>query len=691
MSDATEKLRNIMMAGHGGCGKTSLSEVMLFNAGSTSRLGSVDDGNSSLDFDEEEIKRKISLSTAVHHYSWKNHYVNIIDTPGDQNFFSETKTCMPAADSVIAVMDAVSGLEVRTEQAIGFTSEFNLPCALFINKMDRERADFTRAMESTADRISPKTIIIQLPIGVEDGFNGIVDLVSLKAYQYDAAGKATKIDIPADMQDMVDVERESLVENIAEADDALLEKYLEGVALTQEELVGALRKGILKRQFIPVLCGSAKKNIGIDLLATFIVENMPSPIDRGAFQAFKGEEEVSLDPDPKKPFAAFVFKTIIDPYAGQLSIFRIVSGKLGKDGTFLNTTKDVKERFTQLLCIEGKDQKAITEAGPGSIVAFTKLKSTSTGDTICDEGNPVTFKCATPLSPIIAFAITAKTKKDEDKLFSSLTKLIEEDPSLTITRNTETKETVLSGRGQVHIEATIGKLKRKFNVEVDYRMPTVPYKETIKKKVRVQGKHKKQSGGHGQYGDCWVQLEPLPRGKGFEFVDAVVGGVIPRQYIPAVEKGIVEAAVRGVLAGFPCVDFRATVDDGSYHAVDSSEMAFKVAGSLAFKKAVLEANPVLLEPIMKLEITTPDDYMGDIMGDLNARRGRVLGMDSAGKMQVIKANVPLSEILMYAADLISMTGSRGEFTMEFSHLDEVPSEMAEKVIAAVKQHQQDAE
>ena len=677
-----------MIAGHGGCGKTSMAEVMLYIAGSTNRLGSVDDGNSTLDSDEEEVKRKISLSAGIHHFSWKNHYVNIIDTPGDQNFFSETRTCMQAVDSVIAVMDAISGLEVRTEQTLNFANEFSLPCAIFVNKLDRERADFLRALESTTDRVEPKPIIVQLPIGKEEDFNGIIDLVSQKAYQYDGDGKATKIDIPADMVDQVETERESLVENIAEADDELLERYLEGDTLSQEELLSALRKGIVNRQFIPVLCGSARKCIGMDLLANFIVENMPSPIDRGAFTVTKGEEEVSLEPDPNGPFTAFVFKTVIDPYAGQLSIFRIISGKLGKDGNFLNATKDVKERFTQLLCIEGKDQKTITEAGPGSIVAFTKLKNTSTGDTICAEGQPVQFKCAAPLSPVISFAITAKTKKDEDKLFSSITKLIEEDPSLTIDRNVETRETVLSGRGQVHIEATIGKLKRKFNVEVDHKIPKVPYKETIKKKVRVQGKHKKQSGGHGQYGDCWIQMEPLPRSQGFEFVDAIVGGVIPKQYIPAVEKGIVEASQKGVLAGFPTVDFKVTLDDGSFHAVDSSEMAFKVAGSLAFKKATLEANPILLEPIMKLTIVTPDDFMGDIMGDINSRRGRVLGMDSEGKMQIIKAQVPHSEILMYAVDLISMTGSRGEFTMEFSHYDEVPSEMSEKVIAAMKQDEE---
>lgn len=684
MSETIEKLRNITIAGHGGSGKTSLAEVMLFNAGVTNRLGSVDDGNSTLDYDEEEIKRKISLSSGFHHYSWKNSSINIIDTPGDQNFFSDTKTCMPASDSVIALIDAVSGLEVRTEQAITFANENNLPTAIVVNKLDRERADFIRAFESTVDVIEPKPIIIQLPIGKEDNFNGIVDLIAMKAYQYDAAGKSSVIDIPSDMSDMVESERETLVENIAEADDELLERYLEGESLSQDELLSALRAGVVARQFIPVLCTSARKNIGIDLLSDFISENMPSPIDRGAFTAMKGEEQISVEPDPDAPFSAFVFKTVIDPYAGQLSIFRIVSGKLGKDGGFLNVNKDSKERFSQLLCIEGKEQKAITEAVPGSIVAVTKLKNTSTGDTICDDSNVIKFESAKPLSPIISFAITAKTKKDEDKLFSSLTKLIEEDPSLKIDRNAETKQTVLSGRGQVHIEATIGKLKRKFNVEVNYETPKVPYKETIKKKVRVQGKHKKQSGGHGQYGDCWIQMEPLPKGKGFEFVNSIVGGVIPKQYIPAVEKGIQEASVKGVVAGFPCVDFKVTLDDGSFHAVDSSEMAFKVAGSIAYKKAALEANPILLEPIYTLTITTPDEYMGDIMGDLNSRRGRVLGMDAEGKFQVIKAKVPLSEVLMYAADLTSMTGSRGEFTMEFDHYDELPSEMAEKVIASVK-------
>jgi elongation factor G len=431
-----------------------------------------------------------------------------------------------------------------------------------------------------------------------------------------------------------------------------------------------------------VLCASAIKAVGIDLLMDFIVNSMPSPLDR---MPKVGKDpvvgnEIERAPDPDAPFSAFVFKTVADPYAGRLSIFRVVSGKLGADGNFFNVNKDVKERFNQLLTIAGKEQKQVKSAGPGSIVAVAKLKETFTGNTLCDEANKIRFPFPEPLPTLITFAITTKGSGDEDKIFISLTKMLEEDSALKLERTTETKEILLSGRGQVHIEAAIEKLKRKYGVEVNLKTPKVPYRETIKKKVRVQGRHKKQSGGHGQFGDCWIQMEPLPRGSGFEFVDAVVGGSVPRSYIPAVEKGIVEACQKGVLAGYPCVDFRATLDDGSYHAVDSSEMAFKIAGSLAFKKAVAEAKPVLLEPILSVEITTPEEFMGDIMGDLNSRRGRVLGMDSEGKYQVIKANVPMSEFLSYAPDLTSMTGGRGVYSMTFSHYDEVPALISEKLL-----------
>ncbi|MCJ7617152.1 MAG: elongation factor G [Desulfobacterales bacterium] len=690
MSEMVEQLRNIAFVAHGGAGKTSLAEVMLYNAGVINRLGRVEDGNTVMDFEPEELKRSMSLSSGFHQYNWKKQIVSIIDTPGDQNFFSDTRNCMQAADGVIVVIDAVDGLKVQTEMTWDFADELDLPCVIFINKLDRERSDFFRTFKDATDTFEPKPIILQLPIGSESEFNGVIDLISMKAYIYDTEGKSKEVDIPSDMQEMVESEREALVENIAEADDELLERYLEGETLSDDDIKSALRKGILSRAFAPVLCGSATKNIGIDLVSDFIINCMPSPLDRGPKIGTdpSGENEIKCYPDPDAPFSAFVFKTVADPYAGRLSIFRIVSGSLGSDGTFYNVNKGSKERFNQLLMITGKEQKPIKGAGPGAIVAVAKLKDTATGDTLCSESNKVKFKCVEPLPTLISFSIESKSKGDEDKIFISLSKLLEEDTALKLNRNSETKEILLSGRGQVHIEATIEKLKRKFNVEVLLNIPKVPYKETIKKKVRVQGKHKKQSGGHGQFGDCWIQIEPMQRSKGFEFVDAIVGGAIPKNYIPAVERGILEASQKGVLAGFPCVDFKVTLDDGSYHAVDSSEMAFKIAGSLAFKKATKEANPVLLEPVMKASIITPDEFMGDIMGDLNSRRGRVLGMDTKGKNQVINAYVPMSEFLTYAPDLNSMTGGRGTFSMELSHYDEVPAQIAQKIIEEITKNKE---
>jgi elongation factor G len=653
-------------------------------------LVKVEDGNAAMDFEPEEIKRRSSISSGFHQFNWKKHTVTIIDTPGDQNFFSDTKACLQAADGTLVVIDAVDGIKVQTEQAWDFAEEFGQPRIIVINKLDRERSDFAHAFKEAADLFQPKPIILQLPIGKEAGFKGVVDLISQKAFIYDETGKAAAAEIPTDLQDQVESEREALIENIAEANDELIERYLEGETLSEEDLKKALRQGTLNRTFVPVVCGSASKNIGIDILMDLINDIMPSPVDRGPKKGIDpaGGGEIERDSDPNAPFSAFVVKTISDPYAGRLTIFRVVSGTLGSDGTFYNTNKETRERFNQLLMIAGKEQKPVNGAGAGSIVAVAKLKETTTGDTLCDEAHKIRYTCAQPLPALISFAVESKAKGDEDKIFSSLNKLMEEDPAIRIDRISETKEILLSGLGQVHIETTIDKLRRKFNVDVNLKKPKVPYRETIKKKVRVQGKHKKQTGGHGQFGDCWIQLEPLPRSSGFEFVDGVVGGVIPRQYIPAVEKGIQEACQKGVLAGFPCVDFRATVDDGSYHTVDSSEMAFKIAGSLAFKKAAEQADPVLLEPIMKVTITTPEEFMGDIMGDLNSRRGRVLGMDSAGKNQVINANVPMAEFLSYAPDLRSMTGGRGMFTMEFSHYDEVPAQIAEKIVEEAKKQKE---
>jgi len=682
MTENVDTLRNIAFVAHGGAGKTSLAEVMLFNTGVTNRLGCVDDENTLMDFEPEELKRHISLSSAFHQYSWKKHTVSLIDTPGDQNFFSDTRLCMQAADSAVVVIDAVDGVKVQTEQAWDFIDEFNLPSVIFINKLDRERSDFFRTFKDAAKCFKPKPIIIQLPIGSETDFKGVVDLILMKAFTYDSKGKATAIDIPQDLQDQVEEEREALVENVIESDDKLLERYLDGESLSDDEIINVLRKGTLTRTFVPVLCGSATKNIGIDLLQDFFVNCMPSPLDRDPWIAADatGETQIECTADPDAPFSGFVFKTVADPFAGRLSIFRVVSGTLSADGTFYNTNKSTNERYNQLLRLAGKEQKQIKQAGPGSLVAVAKLKETATGDTLCNESHKVKFKCAEPLPHLISFALEPKSKGDEDKIFTSLSKLLEEDVALKLTRNPETKQILLSGLGQIHIEVTVEKLKRKFNVDVRLNTPKIPYKETITKTVRVQGRHKKQTGGHGQFGDCWIRLEPLPKGKGFEFVDKIVGGAIPRQYIPAVEKGIIESCKKGVLGGFPCIDFQVTLDDGSFHAVDSSEMAFKIAGSLAFRKAAAEAGPVLLEPIMSISITTPDEYMGDIMGDLNSRRGRVLGMDSKGKNQVIKANVPMSEFLTYAPELRSITGGRGIFTMEFSHYDEVPAQISQKLL-----------
>jgi elongation factor G len=606
-----------------------------------------------------------------------------MDTPGDQNFFSAAKTCFPVADSMAFVIDGVGGPSAMTEEAAASALEYNLPGFVVVNKLDRERSDFSTAVAACDTSLKKKVIPVCYPIGTEDGFKGLVNIVSGEAFEYDADGKATRIDIPADMADEIAADKEEFVENIAELDDDLLEKYLEGEELTEEEIKAAFRKGVLDAQFYPAICTSAVKMIGIDVVFDFINDYMPSPLDRGAWIAKDADgNDVEVAPDPDAEFTGFVFATIVDPYAGRLSLFRVISGTLGKEGNVLNVTKDTKERFSQLLEIAGKEQKQISGALPGAIVAVAKLKSTLTGDTLTG-GKAIQIPAPAPLPPCISFAISPKSKSDEDKIHEAVRKILEEDTGLTLRREEETRQTILSGRGLVHIEITAEKIQRKFNVGMDIATPKVAYRETFKKKVRVQGKHKKQSGGHGQYGDCWIELEPLPKGSGYEFVDKIVGGVIPKNYIPAVEAGIREAMQKGILAGFPCVDFRTTLDFGSYHAVDSSEMAFKTAGSLAFKNAAAEAKAVLLEPIMKVSVKAPDDATGDIMGDMNSRRGRVLGMDTEGDKQIINALVPMSEMLRYAPDLSSMTGGRGTFTMAFEVYDEVPSDLAKKIIDQV--------
>ncbi|MFW5989164.1 MAG: elongation factor G, partial [Desulfosudaceae bacterium] len=647
----------------------------------------VENGNTAMDVEPEEVKRVSSITSNIFQHQWKKHVINLIDTPGDQNFFSDALSCFQAADGLLVVIDSVDGIKVQTEEAWAFAASHNLPCAIFINKLDKDRADYSQTMADAREALGdPKPIVLQLPLGEKEEFKGIIDLLNMKAHTYDENGNLTTGDIPAEMMEEVEAEKEALIENITEADEALMERYLEGETLTDAELKQALKKGIASRTFAPVLCGAATARIGIDLLADFIVDCMPSPLERGPFTARNADgEEVVCQPDPEEPFAAFVFKTVADPFSGRLTLFRVVSGKLGPDGSFLNAASESNERYNQLLALSGKKQKNIDQAGPGDIVAIAKLKKTNTGDSLCDPGRPVFIDCAEPLPTVISFAVEAKNKGDEDKIQTSLTKLSEEDPALKLSRDAESKAIILSGRGQIHIETAVERLKRKYNVEVTLSTPKVPYRETITKKVRVQGRHKKQSGGHGQFGDCWVQLEPMERGAGFEFVDKIVGGSIPKTYIPAVEKGIQEAAEKGPLAGFRCIDFRAILDDGSYHSVDSSEMAFKVAGSLAFKKASVDAAPVILEPIMEITVVTPEEFMGDVMGDLNSKRGKVLGMDSKGKNQEIKAHVPMAEFLSYDPDLRSMTGGRGKFTLEFSHYEIMPTQEAEKIIEAANQ------
>ncbi|MCX5820937.1 MAG: elongation factor G, partial [Deltaproteobacteria bacterium] len=624
---------------------------------------------------------------ATNHIDWDKHRINFIDTPGDSNFTFDTKSCLRIVDGAVVLVDAVGGVEFQTEKVWEYADEFNLPRLLFISRMDRERADFEKAVESIRERLGKKVTLCFLPIGAENAFTGVVDLTSMKAYTYDDQKKIAKaIDIPSDMAETVQKYRDVLIEDIAETDDELMNKYLEGGELSAEDLQAGLRKGVVSGALIPVVCGSAMKNLGIHPFLDTITRYFPSPVDRGSVSGKKpgtGEEETRL-PEESAPFSALVFKTIADPYAGRLTLFRVYSGTLKSDLSLFNASRKTTERIGNLFFLEGKIQKPVEELIPGDIAAIAKLKETATGDTLSAEKSPIIYPKIEPPAAIISFAVEAKTRGDEDKLVSSIHRLTDEDPTLVFHRDDQTREMILSGLGQVHIEVTVEKMRRKFGLEVNLKTPKVPYKETIKGKTTVQGRYKKQSGGRGQFGDTWLDIEPLPRGSGFEFVDRIVGGVIPGQYRPAVEKGIVEAMAEGVVAGYPVVDLRVSLTDGSYHTVDSSEMAFKIAGSLGFKKGVLECQPTLLEPIVNISIEIPDEYMGDVIGDLNSRRGKVLGMDSQGHHQIIKGQVPLAEILKYAPDLRSMTSGRGTFTYEHSHYEEVPTYIAEKIIAESK-------
>lgn len=681
----TSKLRNLGIIAHGGAGKTSLAEAILYDTGMIDRLGRVDDGTSTMDFEPEEIKRKISITSSLDHCEWNGHSIHLVDTPGYGNFIADTRACMRALDCAVVILSAISGVKAQTEEIWQWANEFEIPRIAFVNKMDRERASFLRAIDDMEKALGARGVAIQIPLGVEENFEGVIDLVKMKAYRYakDQSGKYTEEAIPAEYQSDAERLREQMVETVAEAYDALTEKFLETGELTEEEILDGLRVGTMRNTFTAVLCGSAAMNVGVPHLLDAICAFLPSPIDRTKAVGThpKSGDIIERAPDESEPFSALVFKTTSDPYTGKITIFRVYSGVLNSDSTVYNSSKDVQERIGQIYELEGKKQKPIKQAVAGDIVAVAKLKETVTGDTLCDEAKPIVYEPAKLLQPVISYAIEPKTKNDEDKIHSALHKMIEEEPTLESHRDTQTKELIISGMGQVHLEVIVEKMKRKFGVEVLLKTPKVPYLETIRGTAKVQGKYKKQSGGRGQYGDCWIEMSPQPRGEGYFFDDKIVGGVIPRQYIPAVDKGIQEASLEGFLAGYPVVDFKVALYDGSFHTVDSSEMAFKVAGSMAFKKAMELCKPVLLEPIVNMKITVPDENMGDVIGDLNSRRGKVVGVEPKANSQIIRAVVPMSEVLAYSNDLKSMTSDRGLFTMEYSHYEEVPSHLAQKVIA----------
>lgn len=685
---AVDKIRNIALVGHGSSGKTSLAAAFLFDTGATGRLTKVDKGNTVTDYDPDEIERQISINATPCFVEWKDHKVNIIDTPGYSNFLWDTKASLRAVDGAAVFIDAVAGVEVGTEKVWEMLEEHKLPRIMIINKMDRENANFGRALESVQQFFGRQVIPVELPIGEEKNFAGVVDIIEKKAYLFekDESGKMSEGPVPADLAEEVDRRNKELIEMVAESDEKLMDKYFEKGELTPEEFHSGLKKSILKNQIFPVFAASGLVNIGAQTVLDGIVSLLPSPVESGAVKATVKGEEKSVPPSPDEPFAAIVFKTISDPYTGRISLMRVFSGRTNPDGTVTNSSRDTDEKLGGLFFLQGKEQVAAGQAKAGDIVATAKLKVTSTGDSLCAKGAAIAFAPIIFPLPSISFAIEPKTRADEDRISQATHRIIEEDPTVRIERDPNTSQLLISGNGELHVRIITERLKKRYNVEVDLKPPKISYLETIKGKADVQGRHKKQTGGRGQFGDVWIKMEPLPRGRDFEFEDKIFGGSIPRNFIPSVEKGIQEARKKGVLAGYPTVDFKAILYDGSYHDVDSSDIAFKIAASKAFKKAIHEAKPTLLEPVMNVEIYTPEAYMGDIMGNLNGRRGKVQGMEQKGTLRVLKAQVPMSEMLDFEPTLTSITGGRGSFRMEFSHYEEAPSHIQQKIIAeAVKE------
>jgi elongation factor G len=681
-ADDPTKIRNVAIVGQGGVGKTLVADALLFAAGANTRIGRTEDGSSAFDIEPEEQRRRSSITAGLHHCAWKKIDVNVIDTPGYSAFLHDSRNCLFGASGAVFVLGAGGGeIKVEAEKMWRWCDELGIARIGFVTRLDRERASVANALADLKG-LGAKAAVLQVPIGSEAGLRGVVDVLSGKAYVYQDE-KVQETQPPPELADEIAAARDQLVETIAEANDELLEKYLEGTELTPEELRAGLREGTHAGKFLPILCGAAAKGIGLQPLLDAIVDLLPSPAEQAPWKGTnpKTGDDAERAAEPGAPFSAYVFKTLVDQFAGKLSVLRIVSGKATTNMDVVNTYRDTKERLGHLLKIEGKKQSQVPTAVAGDVVALAKLKDTATGDTLAEDKHPIVYPPTPDAPAAISFALSAKSKADDDKIMTALHRLMEEDTALRVHRDEQTKEFVVSGSGQLHIEVAVERLKRKFGVEVELKAPKVPYKETIKGSAKAQGKHKRQTGGHGQYGDCWLELSPLPRGTGFEFEDAIVGGTIPRQFIPAVEKGVREMLPQGILAGYPIVDLRAKLYFGSYHDVDSSEMSFKIAAHMGFKKAFEDSRPCLLEPIMLVTITVPDEYMGDIIGDLNSRRGRVLGAEPKGVgQQTIKANVPLSEMLRYAPDLRSMTQGRGDFEMELAHYDEVPAHIADKII-----------
>ncbi len=686
-------VRNIALIGHGGSGKTSFAEAALYTSGATNRLGKIEDGSTLSDYHPDEIERQISINTSVLFTDWHNIKLNILDTPGYPDFIGEVKSGLSVADNALLFLKAAEGIEVGTEIDWQFTNEYHTPTIIIINKVDNEHAKVDEIFQEARDRFSVDVTQLQFPVSEGHTFDSVVDLLKMKLLKYtkDGDGKPVEQDIPGELQEKANKLRTELIEKIAESDEVLLDKFLEAGDLSEEEFISGLKKAYIDRKIFPVFYVSSSHNIGVSAVFDFLTHVAPSPVDRGLLKVTHNDknEEIDLPPDASKEPVLFIFKTISEAHVGELSFFRLYSGSIRSGMDLVNQSNSTSERLSQIYLMNGKNRSEVTELKAGDIAAVVKLKNTHTNDTLAPKSLPVSVRKIIFPEPIISIALQPRNKGEEEKIGSGLQTLHAEDPTFVVNFDPELSQTTINGQGELHLDIIVKRLKERFGVEVDLEKPRIPFRETIKKQSRVQGKYKKQSGGRGQYGDVWLQLDPLPRGDDFEFVDAIVGGVVPGKYVPAVEKGVRETMKQGVLAGYPVVDVRATLDDGSHHPVDSSEMAFKVAASMAFKKAFLEASPVLLEPIYNVEVRVSEEFMGDVMGDISSRRGKIQGMDSEGSFQIVRAKVPLAELHKYSTALRSMTGGRGIHKQSFSHYEEVPYEIAEKIIEEAKKEKEE--